>query len=81
MLKCRHIAAHASEHIDGELNWRQRLGYGLHLLLCGYCRQFIRQLRSSVHCARLMASKDMLPDHEARAIAERVLDHPQRLDV
>ena len=74
MLKCRDIAAHASEHIDGELNWRQRLDYGMHLLLCGYCRQFIRQLRASVHCARLMASRDILDDEQARAIAEQALD-------
>ncbi len=75
MLKCKDIAAHASEHIDGELTWKQSLGYGVHLLVCGYCRRFVRQLRTTIACARAVASKDALPPEDAQKIAERVRDH------
>jgi hypothetical protein len=78
MLRCKDIAAHASEHIDGELNWKQSLGYGLHLLVCGYCRRFVRQLRTTIACARAVAADDALAHDEARRISERVYDHASR---
>lgn len=78
MLKCKDIAAHASERIDGELTWKQSLGYGLHLFVCGYCRRFVRQLRTTIACARAAAAEDALTPDEARKIAERVHEHASR---
>ncbi len=78
MLRCKDIAAHASEHIDGELNWKQSLGYGLHLFVCGYCRRFVRQLRTTIACARAVAAADTLPAEDAQTIAERVHEHASR---
>lgn len=78
MLRCKDIAAHASEHIDGELNWKQSLGYGLHLFVCGYCRRFVRQLRTTIACARAVAGSDALPMEDAQKIAERVHEQASR---
>ena len=74
MLKCKDIAAHASEHVDGSLGWRASLGYGLHLFVCGYCRRFVRQLCTTIACARVAAAKDTLAPDEARKIADRALE-------
>jgi len=78
MLKCKDIAAHASEHVDGELNWKQSLRYGLHLFVCGYCRRFVRQLRTTIACARAVADKDTLAPEVAQAIAERAQERASR---
>ncbi len=78
MLRCKDIAAHASEHIDGELNWKQSLRYGLHLFVCGYCRRFVRQLRTTIACARAVAAADTLSAEDAQTIAERVHEHASR---
>ncbi len=74
MLKCKDIAAHASDHVDGELGWRASLGYGMHLLVCGYCRRFVRQLRTTIACARAAAAQDTLAPEEAQRIADRALE-------
>ncbi len=78
MLKCKDIAAHASEHLDGELTWTQSLGYGMHLLMCGYCRRFVRQLHATIACARTVAAQDTLAPDEARRVAEHVLERAAR---
>lgn len=45
MLSCKELAQqHASAHIDGELQGRLRWSVRLHLVLCGHCRRFVRQL-------------------------------------
>jgi len=74
MLKCKDIAAHASDHLDGQLTWRQSLAYSMHLLACGYCRHFLRHVSITITFARALPRQDLLTEDEARQIAERVLD-------
>lgn len=74
MLKCRDIAAQASDHIDGQLSWRQSLGYGMHLLVCGYCRHFIRHLRTTITYARALPEQAPLTTEQAQRIADQALD-------
>ena len=46
MLSCRELAhRHASDYLDGQLNWRVGLGVRWHLLICAHCRRFVAQLR------------------------------------
>jgi hypothetical protein len=46
MLTCRDLVQiRASDYLDSQLNWRQRLGVRFHLLICDHCRLFLRQLR------------------------------------
>lgn len=45
MLTCRELAhRHASDYLDGQLGWRERLGVRYHLLICKHCRRFVAQL-------------------------------------
>jgi len=52
MLKCKDIAKHGSEYLEGRINgtgdgrqsWLQRLNWRLHLLICINCRRFIKHL-------------------------------------
>jgi len=73
MLKCRDIAIQASDYIDGEMNLRQRLSVGVHLLLCGRCRTFIRHMRLTIaYCQRLPAAD--ISSSEAARITDKVIE-------
>jgi len=78
MLKCKDIATQASDHLDRQLTWRQSMSYSMHLLACGYCRQFLRHLRTTILYARALPGQDSLPEDEARRIAEHALDSASR---
>ncbi|MGA7800479.1 MAG: hypothetical protein WCC36_06680 [Gammaproteobacteria bacterium] len=45
MRKCRDVASPLSEGWERSLPWSSRIGVRFHLLLCGSCRQYARQLR------------------------------------
>lgn len=48
MLTCLGLTARASLIVDGQLPARERFGVRFHLLVCPYCRRFLRQLRGLV---------------------------------
>jgi hypothetical protein len=45
MLKCHDVAHLASDYLDHQMSLRARLSLMLHLLMCGHCSAFVRQLR------------------------------------
>lgn len=45
MLKCRDVVEQTSDYVDDELNWRQRLSFRMHIILCGRCRAFVSNFR------------------------------------
>jgi hypothetical protein len=72
MYKCRDIAKHASEYVDRQLSLRERLAFALHLLICGHCREFLRQLRLALALYRRLPSQE-LTAIEAEAVVQKVL--------
>jgi predicted anti-sigma-YlaC factor YlaD len=44
MLNCREISEYASDFLDSALPWRIRLQVRLHLMLCRFCREYVRQM-------------------------------------
>tara|TARA_R110002095_G_scaffold32443_6_gene30848 strand:- start:1944 stop:2168 length:225 start_codon:yes stop_codon:yes gene_type:complete len=48
MLKCSEIVAQASDYLEKELSFSQRLQYQTHLLMCSNCRRFSRQFSAAV---------------------------------
>lgn len=74
MLSCRDIAKQASDHIDKKLTLRQSLSYGVHLLLCGYCRKFVGHLRTTIDLSHQLSGHDLLSDQEASNIATKALE-------
>jgi len=46
MLSCKELAQqHAGDYIDGHLRGQLKWSVRLHLVLCGHCRRFIKQLK------------------------------------
>lgn len=45
MLSCKELVAYSDELSDSGLNLSQKLGMRMHLMLCRYCRRYLRQSR------------------------------------
>lgn len=58
MLNCREITERASDFLDGSLSWPVRLELRMHLAMCRFCREYVRQL------SLVMLSLHRLPRHE-----------------
>lgn len=57
MLRCNQIAQQASDYIDQQHSWRQRLAFRLHLFICRNCRRYISQLRNTVGSLKLLKAR------------------------
>jgi predicted anti-sigma-YlaC factor YlaD len=44
MLNCREVTESTSDYLDAILPWRVRLQMRMHLWMCRYCREYVRQL-------------------------------------
>lgn len=44
MLNCREITEHTSDFLDATLPWRVRVQVRLHLMMCRFCREYVRQM-------------------------------------
>lgn len=44
MLNCREITERSSDFIEGALPWHVRLQVRLHLLMCRFCGEYVRQM-------------------------------------
>lgn len=72
MFSCKDIHDRASQFIDGETSMLTKVGILKHILMCGNCRLFIKQLRQTV----VLIKKMPVPDNtnqDLDAIADKIL--------
>ncbi len=69
MLKCKDIANLASDYVDGELDWKQRLLMKLHLFICVNCKRFVRHLLSTIGILRGMKRQTATSVETARVMS------------
>lgn len=67
MLNCREVSERASDFVDTTLPWRVRLQMRLHLLMCRFCREYVRQM------ALIVRVLQQFPKPEPPAHTERQL--------
>ena len=67
MLNCKEITERASDFLDATLPWHVRLQVRLHLMMCRFCQEYVRQLSLVVRTLR------RLPKEEAPADTQREL--------
>lgn len=78
MLKCRDIGHQASDYADGSLTWRESLHYGIHLLMCGHCRTFVRHLRTTIAFTRALPEQEILSDEQIATIVNHAAEQHGR---
>lgn len=47
LLTCRDVARSATDYMERELSLLESLQIRLHLLMCGFCRLYVRQLAAT----------------------------------
>lgn len=57
MLSCKEVSRLVSDSLDRELTFRQRVGVRLHLMMCGMCRAYEKQVLLLRNIARLYGKK------------------------
>ena len=48
MLTCEEVTAKASQKVDGELSFSDRIAVNVHLMMCVKCRLYYKQFKSLV---------------------------------
>ena len=48
MMTCRELTEIATDYLEEDLPWRERLGVQVHLWMCRYCRRYLDQMRKVV---------------------------------
>lgn len=72
MLKCHDINAMASDYLNKDLSFRQRMAFKTHLFLCHNCRHYVRQLKTTISSIRLMPVKQTVIDEKVKALAKQL---------
>ncbi len=76
MLSCKDVTARAGDWTDGQLGVRARLAIRLHLLLCAFCRRFLRQYRLAAETAAQQACSQQHPE-EVEAVLKMIENAPR----
>jgi predicted anti-sigma-YlaC factor YlaD len=58
MLNCREITERASDYLDAALPWHVRLQVKMHLMMCRFCREYVRQLSLVVRTLRALPREE-----------------------
>ena len=70
MFSCKDVHDKASHYLDEDMGLLARIGILMHLLMCGQCRLFVKQLKLTVATVSLM--KITTPESELAELAQRL---------
>jgi len=48
MLTCQQVTELVTRYLEGGMEWRQRMAFRCHLVLCPHCRRYVRQMRVTI---------------------------------
>jgi predicted anti-sigma-YlaC factor YlaD len=74
MLNCREVTERASDYLDRTLPLWQSVSVHLHLLMCQYCRRYVRQLRTLLVALRQMAEIEVPEEMICRQVEALLRD-------
>ena len=78
MLKCRDVVEQADAYLATELSSWQRFQYNLHLMVCGYCRRYIKSFKLTLKVSEQLPSASTLSDTDISALVVMIQqDHQQ----
>ena len=79
MLKCRQIEQLASDYLDKDLSFRQRMAFKMHLFMCHNCRNYLRQLKTTISSIRLMpVNQSIVVDDKVKDLAKQLLEQTSK---
>ena len=62
MLSCKELTELATDYLEKDLPWRERLRVQVHLWMCRYCRSYLDQMRKVVALLRRLPKEPVPPN-------------------
>jgi len=79
MFSCKDIHDRASQFIDGETSMLTKVGVLMHILMCGKCRLFIKQLRLTIALIK-KTPEQQHSKHDLQTIADNIFTKVESAD-
>ena len=73
MPNCKQVSRAVAADAFETANWRRRLAIRLHLLMCGHCRRFSRQIRALGVAARRPSGEEPTDTDALDRLRESIL--------
>jgi predicted anti-sigma-YlaC factor YlaD len=73
MFSCKDIHQRSSQYINGENSLLTKAGVLMHILMCGHCRLFIKQLRLTVKTIKKIPQHQQHNEDELDAMVDKLL--------
>jgi hypothetical protein len=79
---CKDVTEHASDYLERNLTFRQRLGYRIHLFICISCRRYLSQLKLTIATLAKMpgASPQPASEKQVQDIVSHLHQHTKKKD-
>jgi hypothetical protein len=71
MYQCKDVVDEVNNYIDGDLPLGKRIGLFFHLLICGCCRNYLQQIRSTISIITVSKPKEDVST-DTKALAEKL---------
>jgi hypothetical protein len=78
MLKCRDVVEQADAYLATELSSWQRFQYNLHLMVCGYCRRYIKSFKLTQKVSEQLPIASTPSDMELSALVKMIQQDNQQ---
>jgi predicted anti-sigma-YlaC factor YlaD len=62
MLNCKELTEIATDYLEQDLPWGERLRVQLHLWMCRHCRRYLNQMRTVIGLLRLLPKEPVPPN-------------------
>jgi len=62
MMTCREVYSFLDDYLDGVLDFKSRLSFSAHLLLCSACRRYLSTYRASIQAAQGAEQAEAAPE-------------------
>lgn len=73
MLNCKQVNEQAGEYRFGEQSLGKRVSICFHLLMCGHCRRYIKQLGAALDSVKILAEDSPCADEEVEKTLSNIL--------
>jgi predicted anti-sigma-YlaC factor YlaD len=62
MLTCRELTEIATDYLEKDLPWRERLAVHVHLWMCRHCRRYLDQMRKVIALLQRLPREPVPPN-------------------
>ena len=78
MLRCRDVVEQADVYLASELSTWQRFQFNLHLMVCGYCRRYMKSFKVTQKVSEQLSIANPPSDEDISAVVAMIQQDNQQ---